>query len=318
MFSRRKTTSRRAIEHDEWLEVENPLDLDKDKDKRKRFLNSVLGVFIALAVAVAVFWVGGWLVLERLIYRNEAFAISQIQVQTDGILSAEAIRGWSGVRSGDNLLGLDLMRVKRNLESQACIDTVAVERLLPRTLRLRVTEREPVAQTIVWQPRPDGNYEKIVYQFDDAGYTMRPLDVKYLAQAPLVSPDQLPMLLGVQVSELQSGQRVESPQILGALQLLTEFDRSPMVGLAELQRINVSYPEILLVTTSQGAEITFSLSRFDTQLRRWRLVYDKYAGWSKAISSLDLSISNNCPVKYVAANTVQPIVPKARPQRRKK
>ena len=81
-----------------------------------------------------------------------------------------------------------------------------------------------------------------------------------------------------------------------------------MSGLASIDRINVSSPEILQVTTSQGAEITFSLDHFDVQLRRWRLIYDQYQKWGKAIAFLDLSISNNLPLRWVAANTVQPMV----------
>lgn len=316
MFSKRQKNNRRIIGHEELLEVTNRI--DPVKEGRMRILGVGASLLFTLAAAILIFWLGGRFFLERLIYRNEAFAITQIQVQTDGILSSDAIRGWSGVRAGDNLLGLDLMKVKRDLEMQACIQSVAVERVLPRTLKLRVSEREPIAQTIVMQPRPDGSYEQIIYQFDEAGYAMRPVDPKYQAQAPLVPADQLPMLLGVQVNELQPGTRVDSPQILGALTLLTEFDRSPMLGLAELQRINVSSPEILQVTTSQGAEITFSLEHFDVQLRRWRLIYDQYQKWYKAIATLDLSISNNLPLRWVAANTVQPILPKVKPPRKKK
>ncbi len=75
------------------------------------------------------------------------------------------------------------------------------------------------------------------------------------------------------------------------------------------------------VTTSQGAEITFSLNQFDVQLRRWRLIYDQYQKWGKAITSLDLSIANNLPVRSVALNGAPPPPPlpkPAKPPRTKK
>ncbi len=37
----------------------------------------------------------------------------KIEVQTDGVVPAEQVRRWSGVKPGQNLLALDLARVKR-------------------------------------------------------------------------------------------------------------------------------------------------------------------------------------------------------------
>src|SRR5580692_6029024 len=58
---------------------------------------------------------------------------------------------WTGVKEGANLIGLDLASVKRNLELVSVIDSVSVERVLPHTLRVRVTERQPIAQVNVPQ-----------------------------------------------------------------------------------------------------------------------------------------------------------------------
>lgn len=316
MFFNSKRNKRRIVEHEELLDVR--LRVGPMRAGRLRLLGAGLSVILLFAAVGLLLWLGGGYFMDRFIYKNEAFAIRQIQVDTDGIISSDAICNWSGVKVGDNLLALDLMNVKRDLESQPCIQFVAVERILPRTLKIRVVEREPIAQTAVMQPSVSG-FDKIVYLFDEAGYTMKPLDPSLLTQSVSASfTDGLPMLLGVQAGELQPGVRVDSPQILGALTLLVEFDRSLMSGLASIDRINVSSPEILQVTTSQGAEITFSLDRFDVQLRRWRLIYDQYQKWGKAIASLDLSISNNLPLRWVAANTVQPMQPKVKPPRIKK
>lgn len=48
-----------------------------------------------------------------------------------------------------NLFALDLARIKRDLELAPAIQSAAVERVLPHTLKIRVTEREPVAQIVV-------------------------------------------------------------------------------------------------------------------------------------------------------------------------
>ena len=80
-----------------------------------------------------------------------------------------------------------------------------------------------------------------------------------------------------------------------------------MTGMVDIDRIDVSEPEILKVTTTQKAQITFSLSQFDVQMRRWRLISDRFGKWGKAIATLDLSISNNLPVHWVAAGSIPPV-----------
>ena len=78
--------------------------------------------------------------------------------------------------------------------------------------------------------------------------------------------------------------------------------------MVELQSINVASPEILEATTSQGARITFSLDQFDVQLRRWRDIYNHGQDEGKAIATLDLSISNHLPVRWVAGDALPPLL----------
>ncbi len=312
----RKPKNRRVTEREFLLDVK--LRTSQSRAGRMRLLGIGLSAIFILAVVSLVLWRGGQLLLDRLIYSNDTFAIRQIDVQTDGVLTAETIRQWARVSTGENLMALDLMNVKRNLELQPPIEFVAVERVLPGTLKLNVSERDPIAQTLVSLVRPGGGEIQAVYDFDQDGYTMKPLNPLWRV-APPSATERLPILTGVQAGDVQLGRPTESPQIQAALRLLLEFDHSPMAGMVELKRINVSVPEVLQATTSQGAEVTFSLSHFDTQLRRWRLIYDQYQKWGKAIVSLDLSIANNLPVRWVAASSVPPMPPRAaKPSRTKR
>jgi cell division septal protein FtsQ len=304
---RGKPKNRRAPEREHGLDVK--LRTSQTRAARMRMAGLVVTVVVSLALIALVLWRGGEWVLDGLIYQNDAFAIQQIEVQTDGVLTHEAIRTWARVKIGQNLMALDLMSVKRDLELQPPIQFAAVERQLPHTLKLTVSEREPVAQTIVTRVRPGGAVEQAVYDFDEDGYAMIPLDPSWRTALPAAS-ERLPILMGVPATEPQAGRQVTSPQILAALALVCEFDHSRMAGLVEIERINVSEPEILQVTTSQKAEIIFSLAHFDTQLRRWRLIYDQYQKWGRAIATLDLSISNNLPVHSIAAASVPPVAPR--------
>jgi cell division septal protein FtsQ len=312
----RKLKNRRAQEREHGLDVK--LRTSQTRAARMRMVGVGMTVIFSLALIALVLWRGGTWALDGLIYENDAFAIQQIEVQTDGVLTPEAIRAWARVKLGENLMALDLMRVKRDLEWQPPIQFGAVERVLPHTLKITVNEREPVAQTIVTLLHRGGAIEQAVYDFDEDGYVMKPLDPRWRT-APPPANERLPILVGVPPAQPQPGKQVTSPPIRAALALVCEFDHSPMTGMVEIERIDVSEPDILKVTTSQKAEITFSLGHFDMQLRRWRLIYDQYQKWGKAIATLDLSISNNLPVHWVAAATVPPVVPRAlKPSRPKR
>jgi cell division septal protein FtsQ len=316
VWFRQKTKNRRFTEREQVLDVK--LRASHVRAARFRVAGIGFGVVLSLLLTAFFLWRGGQWLLDGLVYENDAFAIQEISVQTDGVLTADAIRQWAMVKKGENLMALDLMRVKRDLELQPYIQSVAVERVLPHTLNLLVSEREPVAQTIVTSVLPNGQMTQEVYDFDEEGYTMKPLEFRWRRTIPPAS-QRLPILVGVQAGDVQLGRPAEAPQIRAALRLVCEFDHSPMTGLAELERINVSAPEILQVVTSQGAEVCFSLNNLPTQLRRWRLIYDQYQKWGKAIASLDLSISNNLPVRWVAASTMPPVPPRpAKPPHPKK
>lgn len=269
-----------------------------------------LAVTFGTVFGLYLFWRAGEWTLDKFVYENSEFAIRRVDVQTDGVIAPDKLRRWSGVRPGDNLMALDLAAVKRNLELVSTIGSVSVERVLPSTLRIRVTERQPVAQVDVPRAGAAGGIQVAVFQLDADGYVMQPLDPR-LCVIPLAQiRDQLPVIVGLNTYQLQPGQRVESPQVLAALQLLGTFNRSVMTGLVNLRRIDVSSPGVVLATTEQGSEITFGLDNLDQQLRRWRQIYDLGQRMNRAIAALNLAVSNNVPVRWVEAVAVPGTVPR--------
>ncbi len=305
MWLRRKQKNRR-FNRPQLLDVK--LRSSQTRAARFRLAGMGLSIAFALVVILFVFWRGGEWLLNCMIYENDAFAIQQVDVQTDGVIASEHFRRWAAIKPGQNLLALDLMRVKRDLELLPLVKSAAVERVLPKTLRLRVTEREPVAQAVTMQLRRQGGYESVIYHVDELGFVMLPLDPKLRAVPLAIQNDiSFPVISGVAASDLRPGRQIESLQVRAALNFISEFDHSPMAGLAELQRITVTTPEILEVTTSHGSQIIFSLSSFETQIRRWHLVFDQYQKSGKAIASLDLSISNNVPLRFIEAASLPPV-----------
>ena len=308
MWFRRKSKNRR-LNRGHVLDVK--LRSEQVRATRIRLAVMAVGVPAITVFGLYLLWrVGEW-TLDRFVYANAEFAIQRVDVQTDGVIAPDQLRNWSGVKPGANLIALDLASVKRNLEFWPVIDSVSVERVLPRTLKIRVTERKPVAQVNMLRLDGANGVVVSVFQLDAAGFAMQPLDPR-MSAIPLsqMKAGRLPLISGLNVSQLQPGHRVELPQARAALQLISAFSRSPMAGLADLRQIDVSEPGVVIATTGRGGEITFGLQNVEQQLRRWRVIYDLGLRNNKAIASADLAVTNNVPVHWMDANAAPVVAPK--------
>jgi cell division protein FtsQ len=308
MWFRREQKNRR-LHRGHVLDVK--LRSDRVRATRTRLAALSVGILFGTVFGLYLLWRTGEWALDKFVYENSEFAIQHVEVKTDGMIAPEQLRRWSQVKLGDNLIALDLTAVKRNLELVSTICSVSVERVLPRTLKISVTERDPVAQVNIPRADASGGIAVAVFQLDADGYVMQPLDPR-LCVVPLAQVGgQLPVIAGLNVYQLQPGHRVESPQVQAALELIGAFDHSPMAGLVDLRRIDVSLPGVVVVTTGQGGEITFGLNNLEQQLRRWREIYDLGQRMNQAVASLNLAVSNNVPVHWMEAIAAPSTSPKA-------
>lgn len=291
--------------------------LRSSKVRAARARRVILGLGICFGTVIGLYaaWCLGEFALNKLVYENKSFAITRIDVQTDGVISPEQLQRWSGVRVGQNLLALRLEDVKRDLEMQAVIESVSVERILPGTLRLRIAEREPVAQVIVPVQKEGGGFDTKTYQIDENGYVMTPLDPRQRSVPPTQSDDLLPQILGIR-GELQPGRKLESTQVQAALKWINAFESSAMANIVDLKKIDVVSPEVLIVTTGQGSEITFSLDNFEQQLMRWQKIHEECVRSNRTIATLNLAVADYTPLRFTETSVTPPSAPKsAKPQR---
>jgi hypothetical protein len=316
MWLKRKPKNRR-LGREQVLDVR--LRSSQVRAARTRMAAVSLGAIFATVFGLYLVYRSGEWLLNRLVYENRAFAIEEIDVQTDGIIPVDQLRRWSGVKSEENLLALDLGRVKRDLEMVPLVHSVSVERILPRGLRIRVTEREPIAQVNVPRPRASGGIDMSVYQVDADGWVILPLELRDRATSTSQSDEPLPLLRGINANTLQPGRRLPAPQVQAALQFLVAFEQSPMTGLADLKQVDVSSPEVLVVTTGQGSEVTFAWTDFEQQLRRWHTIFESGRKIGNVIGTLDLAVTNNVPLHWLEASAIPPAAPKlSKPLRPKK
>jgi cell division septal protein FtsQ len=313
MFWRKRKPTNRRLGRVHVLDVK--LRSSQMRAARARRVIIGLGVCFGTVLGLYAVWCLGEFTLNKLVYENKSFAITRVDVQTDGVISPDQLRRWSGVRLGQNLLALRLEDVKRDLEMQAVIESVSVERILPGTLRLRITERDAVAQINVPVQKPGGGFDLKTYQIDENGYVMLPLDPRQRAVPPAQSDEQLPLILGIR-NEVQPGRKLDSVRVRAALKWIDAFASSEMANVVEVKEIDIVSPEVLIVTTGEGSIVTFGLDNFGQQLLRWRTIHEQCVRMNRTIATLNLAVTDNTPLRFNETGVTPPSAPKnTKPQR---
>ena len=277
--------------------------------ERLRWLRSLSALVVAVAGIIAVCWQGGAFALNRLVYENESFSVRQLDYRTDGIISIGQLQKWAGVRAGDNLLRLDLLRIKRDIELAPRVKAASVERFLPDTLQVWVAERVPMAQVWAWQRDGAGvtDYDCVRLQLDETGHVMSPIDGRSVVAPEKQAEWSLPVVSGIDLKKLKSltpGRLAGLPKLRAALGLIGECRRSPLAGVVDLRVIDLSQPRILRVTTGDGGQVDLSTERLARQLNRWARIRAHGQKFGLAIETVDLSVTNNVPVRWMLSPTI--------------
>jgi hypothetical protein len=263
-----------------------------------------LAMVVALGTLVGLFlvWRGGEWALRELVFENQSFAVRRVQIEGEMMIPQAEILRWSGVRKGDNLLGLDLARVKRDLELVPLIRSAAVERMPPNTLRIRVMVREPLARVLAPPAVGAGEEARIgSYFLDRDGFLFGWTSTEPWGYSFASAGRRLPIVRGIPGQELRPGRGIGLVGVKSALEWADGFKASPMAGLVDVRSIDISIPEALLVQTGEGSLITFGYGRTEQQFRRWWHVHELGRKQGKIIQSLDLSTTNNSPVTFLDA-----------------
>lgn len=252
----------------------------------------VLGMLVLTGYGM---YVGAEMVVNRLVYNNPRFAIRQIVVDNDGVLTPERVVQFAGVQVGQNLLSIDLNQVRGNLEMLPLVRAVEVRRMLPDRLFIRVDERIAVARLRV----PTRELGDAVFCVDRSGFVMKPIK---LADGTLLQPQTprpIPILTGVSLADVRVGKQVESEQIYRALELLDKLDQAMAGSLLEVEQIDLSKPRQLVMTTRQHTTVKLDVEEFPQQLRRLGVILRWAQQRQKPVQMVDLTVNRGVPVTFV-------------------
>jgi cell division septal protein FtsQ len=156
---------------------------------------------------------------------SKQFALHHVELQGVQRASAEAIRGRVAPAMGSNLFDLELEQVARRVREDPWVRDVSVRRVLPRTLRVSVVEREPAALAVI---------NGVVHVVDPTGHVIGPVGSRPI--------DDLPVLTGLE--------QMTDPELVQALR--------DGVGLVERlrQRASVFFSQVSELDLSRADRVT--------------------------------------------------------------
>jgi cell division protein FtsQ len=138
--------------------------------------------WLAVSAAPRRFVVGA----EQKIFKVSAakgYAVKNLLVQGRVNIDPDVLRGLIDVKPGDPILAFDPVKVRDSLKRLSWVKDAQVERRLPDTIYIRLTERRPLA---LWQ---DKGKVKLI---DEDGVTLAEANLKSFGGLPLVVGDEAP------------------------------------------------------------------------------------------------------------------------------
>lgn len=191
-----------------------------ERSKRRRAILRGAGVALVVTAVWAMFW-------------SPLFAVRAVKVVGAEHTTSAQIATAAGLDSGDNLLLVSTGDIARAARSLPWVKRAEVDRMLPGTIRVRVTERRPAMAlsgvTGVWT-----------------------IDAKGRVLATGGAKSGLPVLAGVQVEAVSPGMFVRTREARAALRVYARLPRPlrrEVVGIfaPTLERITLSLVDDTLV-----------------------------------------------------------------------
>jgi cell division protein FtsQ len=203
------------------------------------------------------------------------------QVKVTGIhfLSEEDVLEASGLKIGSDMFGLDIPKAAQGVESLGWVEKVYLERRLPQSVLIAVTERKPAALV------------------DSAGLWGLSSDGHLLPFSPELGAEDLPILSGARMGVEAVGTTRSAELFRPALEFLDFLKREDPTLYAGLSEVNVSERDQLKTTFLDGLQARFSPGAGETEMRRMAAVLSDLGSKGLRAESMDFRFKNQVVVK---------------------
>jgi cell division protein FtsQ len=284
-------TSNRRIKHGRDKRAANLLEVTARPNRENRLqirrsFSTVVKVVLLVGLIAGVAF-GGRGMVKRFVWENPAYALADIRVSTDGLLTRVQVLELLEVWEGKNIFTVDVAKMRRELDALPQVEKADIRRQLPDRLEIRISERQPVAW-VAASAEAELGVGVASLLVDTRGFVMRTRKVlpEHLA---------LPRIIGVVMEDVAPGQKLPTAEALSALELIKlsveDIRWQPRV-------VDVSKGYCLLVTDDRRARVTFGFDNIEGQLGRLRQLLDYVEPQNRELQSVNLMLERNIPVVF--------------------
>ncbi|HMP90337.1 MAG TPA: FtsQ-type POTRA domain-containing protein [Kiritimatiellia bacterium] len=248
-------------------------------ERRSELMHKVGAVALAVVALSGVSWAiaaGGGQIRQWLFTQNTQFIIKNVEISSNGRLTGDHIKEFAGVIEGQNLFDIDILQVRKKLEEGPLIKKAEVQRRLPGTLVLRVSERIPLARIAHGQAG-------FFFSVDRDGHVLG-LAGRQLAAMPLVT--------GFSDRGLSPGSVLRDGGAIDALNVISMCDAAPISQAIRISVIDVSNPDYLNLTLDSGTRVLLPRNPPRSKLEDL-VLFLREAGGRKTF--FDLTVDRNIP-----------------------
>ncbi len=231
--------------------------------------------------------------LDHTLYNNPQYALKKIIIEGKGDFSQRQIRQAGGLSIGQNIWALNITEVQQNIERLPYVAEARIEKHLPDKLIIKITERNPIAKVV--GVSSDLGTPEVFYVDREQFVLFKP--------RPGENIRPLPEIVGLHNAEFESGQRLDQPQLLAAINLLKEMELTPLANALDIRTIDLAQPLSFKVTTAQGAILFFRLDYLGQQLQRLQEILNTAQQRNLQIATVDLTLDRNVPVTFMVPTT---------------
>lgn len=253
--------------------------------------------FVKLVVVLALLAAAGWGAREGMktfFVENTEFQLRQVELETNGAFTEAHFVEVTGIDPSATLFAIKLREIRKKLEACPGIVKAEVSRRLPDTLRVKVTERVPVA----WLECPPlgivGKDPKSGLLLDAEGICF-PCEFWWEEKAR-----PLPVVLVSQAEEgdVTIGKTLRHREAHRGLQLIKLCQSRLADAGWSVPVVAVRNDYALLGATSKGTLVTFGMYEHERQLEDLIALQGHASGNGKTMATVNLIPKRNIPVRF--------------------
>ena len=215
-----------AQQEPEILEVAPP----KAPSRLAGIVRATFGIVLVVGVSVT-----AALGARRYVTTTPRFAIKEIDVSGNARRTADDVASEAGIAKGENVFALDLERARARLLADPWIREASIARRLPGTVSVQVVERDAAA----------------IVALGDTYLASR--DGEIFKRLEPGDPTDLPAVTGLTSDAVAEDRDAAVRSVRRALDLVAEYERSPLAARAPLQEVHIADGEALTLFVGKSA-----------------------------------------------------------------